>query len=80
MDIVQHHVRRDVETEVGALPAGGAQGEGGPATRTPELPTTSLLEGGTTTAVGCLGADGVTRTLSALLMKAKGLRQEGVSA
>ena len=58
----------------------GAGGEGGPATRTPELPAAALLEGGTTTAVGCLGADGVTRTISALLMKAKGLRQEGVSA
>jgi beta-aspartyl-dipeptidase (metallo-type) len=58
----------------------GAGGEGGPATRTPELPASALLAGGTTTAVGCLGADGVTRTISALLMKAKGLREEGVSA
>lgn len=58
----------------------GAGGEGGPATRTPELPASALLAGGTTTAVGCLGADGVTRTVAALLMKAKGLRAEGVSA
>jgi beta-aspartyl-dipeptidase (metallo-type) len=58
----------------------GAGGEGGPATRTPELSAAALLAGGTTTAVGCLGADGVTRTISALLMKAKGLREEGVSA
>jgi beta-aspartyl-dipeptidase (metallo-type) len=58
----------------------GAGGEGGPATRTPELSAGALLAGGTTTAVGCLGADGVTRTISALLMKAKGLREEGVSS
>jgi beta-aspartyl-dipeptidase (metallo-type) len=58
----------------------GAGGEGGPATRTPELAASALLAGGTTTAVGCLGADGVTRTISALLMKAKGLREEGVSS
>jgi len=58
----------------------GAGGEGGPATRTPELRLSELLEGGITTVVGALGADGFTRSLEALLMKAKALRAEGVSA
>jgi beta-aspartyl-dipeptidase (metallo-type) len=58
----------------------GAGGEGGPATRTPEMPLSMLLEAGVTTVVGCLGTDGLTREPAAVLMKCKGLRQEGVSA
>ncbi len=58
----------------------GAGGEGGPATRTPELSLSSLVEGGTTTVVGLLGADGATRTVDSVLMKAKALRAEGISA
>ena len=58
----------------------GAGGEGGPATRTPELHLSMLTRAGVTTAVGCLGTDGVTRTAESLLMKAKGLRQEGLSS
>ncbi|MDH3402083.1 MAG: beta-aspartyl-peptidase [Acidobacteriota bacterium] len=58
----------------------GAGGEGGPATRTPEMTLSQMIAGGTTTVVGLLGADGVTRNLEGLLMKAKGLRAEGVSA
>ncbi|MBN2345570.1 MAG: beta-aspartyl-peptidase [Candidatus Aminicenantes bacterium] len=58
----------------------GAGGEGGPATRTPEIRLSDLLEGGITTVIGCLGTDGLTRSLAAVLMKAKGLRQEGLSA
>ena len=57
----------------------GAGGEGGPATRTPEMPLSWMIEAGITTVVGLLGADGVTRTVEAVLMKAKGLRDEGVS-
>ncbi len=57
----------------------GAGGEGGPATRTPELMLSMLLAGGITTVVGCLGTDGYTRSLEAVLMKAKALRAEGVS-
>lgn len=58
----------------------GAGGEGGPATRTPEIQLSQLLEAGVTTVVGCLGTDGLTRSVESVLMKAKGLRQEGVSA
>jgi len=58
----------------------GAGGEGGPASRTPEMPLSRMLEAGVTTVVGCLGTDGLTRDLRAVLMKAKGLREEGVSA
>jgi len=58
----------------------GAGGEGGPSTRTPEMKLTSMLEGGITTVVGCLGTDGFTRTPESVLMKVKGLRAQGVSA
>jgi beta-aspartyl-dipeptidase (metallo-type) len=58
----------------------GAGGEGGPASRTPEMHLRDMLEGGITTVVGCLGTDGLTRSVASVLMKAKGLRQEGVSA
>jgi len=58
----------------------GAGGEGGPATRTPELQLSALIEAGVTSVVGCLGTDGMTRSVESVLMKAKGLRAEGVSA
>ncbi len=58
----------------------GAGGEGGPATRTPELQLSMLIKGGVTTVIGCLGTDGMTRTVESVLMKAKALRDEGVSA
>jgi beta-aspartyl-dipeptidase (metallo-type) len=58
----------------------GGGGEGGPATRTPELQLAQLRRGGITTVIGCLGTDGFTRHLESLLMKAKGLRAEGVTA
>jgi len=58
----------------------GAGGEGGPATRTPELTLSRMFEGGVTTVVGCLGTDGLTRSVETVLMKAKSLRQEGASA
>ena len=57
----------------------GAGGEGGPATRTPEMRLSQMLEGGITTVIGCLGTDGLTRSVESVLMKAKGLRAEGVS-
>lgn len=58
----------------------GAGGEGGPATRTPEIQLSHMLEAGVTTVIGCLGTDGMTRSVEAVLMKAKALRHEGVSA
>jgi beta-aspartyl-dipeptidase (metallo-type) len=57
----------------------GAGGEGGPATRTPELQLSQLIEAGVTTVIGCLGTDGMTRSVESVLMKAKGLKAEGVS-
>lgn len=58
----------------------GAGGEGGPATRTPEIQLSMLIEAGVTTVIGCLGTDGITRNVESVLMKAKGLRSEGISA
>ncbi len=58
----------------------GAGGEGGPATRTPELTLKDMVTAGVTTVVGCLGTDGFARSPVSVLMKAKALRAEGVSA
>jgi beta-aspartyl-dipeptidase (metallo-type) len=58
----------------------GAGGEGGPASRTPELQLGEMLAAGVTTVIGCLGTDGITRSVDSVLMKVKTLRAEGVSA
>jgi len=58
----------------------GAGGEGGPSTRTPEVQLQDLVAGGITSVVGCLGTDGITRDPASVLMKAKSLRSEGISA
>lgn len=58
----------------------GAGGEGGPATRTPEMQLSHMIEAGVTTVIGCLGTDGFTRSFESVLMKVKSLRAEGVSA
>ena len=58
----------------------GGGGEGGYATRTPELMLSDLTSAGVTTVIGCLGTDGTTRGMASLLAKARGLEQEGVSA
>ncbi|MEI7983565.1 MAG: beta-aspartyl-peptidase, partial [Bacteroidota bacterium] len=58
----------------------GGGGEGGPASRMPELQLSMMLEAGVTTVVGCLGTDGITRTVESVLMKVKSLRSQGVSA
>ena len=57
----------------------GGGGEGGYATRTPELPLGDAIAGGVTTVVGCLGTDGVARGLPALVAKARALAEEGIS-
>ena len=57
----------------------GGGGEGGYSTRTPELMLSDAIKGGVTTIVGCLGTDGVTRSLAGLLAKARGLEEEGIS-
>ncbi|MFW5706151.1 MAG: beta-aspartyl-peptidase [Bacteroidota bacterium] len=58
----------------------GAGGEGGPASRTPEMTLGMMIEAGITTVVGCLGTDGFARDLSSVLMKCKALKAQGVSA
>lgn len=57
----------------------GGGGEGGYRTRTPELQLTDATLAGVTTLVGVIGTDGTTRTMSALIAKAKGLKEEGLS-
>lgn len=57
----------------------GGGGEGGFATRTPEVQLTSVTSSGITTVVGCLGTDGITRHMESLLAKARGLEIEGIS-
>lgn len=57
----------------------GAGGEGGPANRTPPLQLSSFVKAGVTSAVGMLGTDGTCRALEDLLMKARGLEEEGIS-
>jgi len=58
----------------------GGGGEGSFCTRTPEIVLSSLVRGGITTVIGCLGTDGITRSMEGLYAKAKGLEEEGVSA
>lgn len=58
----------------------GGGGEGGFKTRTPEISVISLVEAGITTVVGCIGTDGVCRSMRALIAKAKGLEEEGITS
>jgi len=57
----------------------GAGGEGGPQYRTPPIQLSDLTKAGITSVIGLLGTDGVARSLKALLMKARGLENEGIS-
>jgi len=58
----------------------GGGGEGGFKTRTPEIKLSDMITAGVTTVVGCLGTDGISRRMESLIAKAKGLKEEGVSA
>ncbi|GGA68263.1 isoaspartyl dipeptidase [Neiella marina] len=58
----------------------GGGGEGGFATRTPEMTLTQATRGGVTTVVGALGTDATTRSLADLVAKARALEEEGISA
>lgn len=58
----------------------GAGGEGGYNTRTPEILLSSLVKAGITTVVGCIGTDGICRSMKSLIAKAKALKQDGMSA
>lgn len=58
----------------------GGGGEGGPASMMPELDIQMMIDGGVTTVVGCLGTDGITRSVESVLMKVKSIRAKGMSA
>jgi beta-aspartyl-dipeptidase (metallo-type) len=57
----------------------GEGGEGGFHTRTPEIQLTEIISSGITTVIGCLGTDGVCRSLQSLFAKAMSLEEEGIS-
>jgi len=57
----------------------GGGGEGGPATRAPEITVEDIISSGVTTVIGCLGTDGTTRHMESLLAKARGLELEGIT-
>lgn len=57
----------------------GGGGEGGPATRAPEIAVEDIVSSGITTVIGCLGTDGTTRHMQSLLAKARGLDAEGIT-
>lgn len=57
----------------------GGGGEAGYHSRTPEITLSQIIKYGTTTLVGVLGTDGVTRSLENLYSKAKALEFEGIS-
>ncbi|MGF1734927.1 beta-aspartyl-peptidase [Photobacterium satsumensis] len=58
----------------------GGGGEAGFASRTPQITLSKLIKAGTTTAVGVLGTDGISRSPRDLYAKAAALREEGISA
>lgn len=58
----------------------GGGGEGGFATRTPQIQLSSLIQAGITTVIGLLGTDGITRSVEDLIAKSKALKSEGISA
>ncbi len=57
----------------------GGGGEGGPATRAPEIRIEDIVSCGVTTVIGCLGTDGITRHMESLLAKARALEVEGIT-
>ncbi|KLU62444.1 isoaspartyl dipeptidase [Peptococcaceae bacterium CEB3] len=57
----------------------GGGGEAGPASRTSEIQLSHLTRAGTTTVVGCLGTDSVSRSMAELLIKARALETEGLT-
>lgn len=57
----------------------GGGGEGGFSTRTPELDPRDCIVNGVTTLIGCLGTDGITRSLDSLYAKAKALEEFGLT-
>ena len=57
----------------------GGGGEGGPATRAPEIRIEDIVGNGVTTLIGCIGTDGITRHMTSLAAKARALDVEGVT-
>ena len=58
----------------------GGSGERGFRSQTPEISLSEIVSAGITTVVGCLGVDASTKTMPALLAKARGLNEEGITA
>lgn len=58
----------------------GGGGEGGFATRCPEITVEEIVSSGVTTVVGCLGTDDVTRHPESLLAKVRSLELQGITA
>ena len=58
----------------------GGGGEAGPHTRVPPVALSQITAGGVTTAVGVLGTDDTVRTTAELVVVARGLIREGLSA
>jgi beta-aspartyl-dipeptidase (metallo-type) len=58
----------------------GAGGRKGPVSRTRELSVEAIISAGLTTIVGCLGIDNTSRDIRILVMKAKGLRSQSITA
>ncbi|MGF1679788.1 beta-aspartyl-peptidase [Photobacterium minamisatsumaniensis] len=58
----------------------GGGGEAGFASRTPQVTLSKLIKAGTTTVIGVLGTDGISRSPRDLYAKASALREEGLSA
>lgn len=57
----------------------GGGGEGGPATRNPDIGLSNISRHGVTTIVGVLGVDSVSKSMESLLARARGLDVEGVT-
>jgi len=64
----------------GHLHLTGGGGEAGAHTKVPPLALSEITRGGTTTVVGLLGTDDLTRDTASLLVAVAGLRNEGLSA
>jgi len=57
----------------------GGGGEGSYKTRTPEMQLTDATLAGVTTVIGVIGTDGTTRSMAALVAKARALEEEGLT-
>lgn len=58
----------------------GGGGEGGFTTRTPEIQLSEFIKAGITTVVGCIGTDGICRSMKDLVAKSKALTEEGITS